>query len=254
MSPYREEIISQLKVLFRSNKIILAAWEGGSAATGYLDEYSDLDLGVICEDDKVELVFQELEQFLIDYYGIKHIYRMPEPSWHGHAQCFYILEKTIPYFYIDILIEKVSSNNRFTESDRHGKSVIWFDKKNLIDPTPTSDEEVVNRCKSMFKNVRDSFPILVLDVNKQIKRGNQIDAFDLYFRLLNRLGVLLNIKYRPHKYDFGLRYTNREFPENVVQFLRSITFPEKYTNLLNYTEKIETEFYRLIDELKENWG
>lgn len=29
-------------------------WEGGSAATGYLDEYSDLDIALITTDDTVE--------------------------------------------------------------------------------------------------------------------------------------------------------------------------------------------------------
>jgi len=44
LDKYRVEIISKMKKMYQEDDNILAVWEGGSAATGYLDEYSDLDL------------------------------------------------------------------------------------------------------------------------------------------------------------------------------------------------------------------
>jgi len=253
MTDFRQKIVTKLKRLLDSDKNIYSVWEGGSAATGYLDDYSDLDLGIICADDAIDNVFRKLEEFLSSNYGIKHKLIVPEPSWHGHSQRFYILEKTDPYFYLDILVEKLSSGNRFTESDRHGNSVVWFDKKDLIDPTPTPEEEIVAKGKNIFQRVKQAYPFLLLDVNKQILRGNQVDAFELYFRLLNRLGVLLNLKYRHHKYDFGLRYAIRDFPEEIVQLLRKLLFPGKFEDLAECTKLVEVKILELIDELNVYW-
>ena len=44
MAHSAEEIRAELKVFLEGREEVLAAWEGGSAATGWLDEYSDLDL------------------------------------------------------------------------------------------------------------------------------------------------------------------------------------------------------------------
>jgi nucleotidyltransferase-like protein len=254
MGSYRDKIIAELKLLFNSNHNIYAVWEGGSAATGYLDKYSDLDLGVICSDDVVEDIFTELEEFLISSYGIRHKFRMPEPNWHGHSQCFYILQETIPYFYIDILIEKLSAEMRFTESDRHGNSVTWFDKKNLIDPTSTPEEAILEKGKKMFRIIRGYMPFQVMDVYKQIERGNQIDAWDLYYKLLNRYGVLLNLKYRPHKYDFGLRNSIRDFPEDIVILLRRLMAPGDFLNLKQNTATLEKLILETLADLENKWG
>jgi len=129
MTDFYKKIVAELKDQYKNNNNILAAWEGGSAATGYLDEYSDLDLALITTDDTVENIFNLTEQFLENNYGISNKFRMPEPNWHGHSQCFYKLKQAPEFFYVDMLIEKESAENRFTETDRHGNSVIWFDKK-----------------------------------------------------------------------------------------------------------------------------
>ena len=254
MKDFRKKIINELRTLFESDRTIYSVWEGGSAASGFLDEYSDLDIGLICADDVVENIFTKLEEFLATNYGIKHKFRMPEPCWHGHSQCFYLLERTVPYFYIDILIEKESSGNRFTESDRHGNSVIWFDRKELIDPTPTPEDEILGRGSRMFKIIKGYVPFQIMDLKKQIQRGNEIDAYDLYNKLLNRFGALLNLKFRPHKYDFGIRYMDRDYPDEITEMFKSLLAPGKIIDLKECTEILEIKIYELLNELDEKWG
>ncbi len=249
MDNYRVEIINKLKKMYQEKENILAVWEGGSAATGYLDEYSDLDLGIIALDDKIEDVFAQTEKFLEDNYGISHKFRMPEPSWHGHSQCFYKLEKAPELFYVDLLIEKETATNRFTESDRHGNSIIWFDKKNLIDSTPTPEEEIEAKCKRSYHLISSLLPFVEMDVIKQIKRGNAIDAISIYGGFFNRLGSLLNIKYRPHKFDFGLRYYYRNLPQEEIDFLEEVLFVKDLNDLKIKLPKVTNKFRKLIEEL-----
>jgi len=248
---FREKFSGQLKDLLEKNNDILAAWEGGSAATGYLDEYSDLDLGLICTDNYIETCFELIEIFLEGNYGIKHRFRVPEPSWHGHSQCYYFLDKTPPLFFFDLLIEKESAGNRFLESDRHGKAVIWFDPHNLIDTSPTPPEETKARIKAVLTKFKDSFPVLITDLRKLIKRGKIVDSFYVYHQLINRMGMLFNIKYRPAKYDFGLRYTSRDYPEKEVKILENFMIVRDLTEMSDKVDKIENRCAELWAEIED---
>ena len=105
-SEYRELFRKRIMELFAERDWMLGIWEGGSAATGYLDELSDLDLGFVVEDERVEETFTLFQGLLDEYYGVKSSFRLPEPSWHGHSQCYYFIEKCPPLFYVDLLVEK----------------------------------------------------------------------------------------------------------------------------------------------------
>ncbi|MCK5050162.1 MAG: nucleotidyltransferase domain-containing protein [Candidatus Cloacimonetes bacterium] len=253
MTDFYKKIVSELKDLYKRNENILAAWEGGSAATGYLDEYSDLDLALITTNDAVEDIFKLTEQFLDDKYGILNKFRMPEPNWHGHSQCFYKLTKSPEFFYVDMLIEKQSAKNRFTESDRHGNSIIWFDNKNLIDPTPTPIEEIETKCKRHYHLMSTLLPFMEMDISKQIKRGNVIDAISIYGGLLNRMAALLNIKYRPHKFDFGLRYYYRDLPKEEIAFVEDIAFVTDLNDLKEKLPKTIKKYKDLVEELGKKY-
>ncbi|MDO9576559.1 MAG: nucleotidyltransferase domain-containing protein [Candidatus Cloacimonadales bacterium] len=253
MINFRKDFIVKIKKLLESNSAIHCVWEGGSAATGYLDQYSDLDLGIICDDKKVEDTFEKIEKYLQKNYGIKENFRTPEPSWHGHSQCYYLLDKTPEYFYVDILIEKLSAGNRFMEIDRHGHSIVWFDHKRLFDSTPTQEKELAQKGKRFYKLINDSTWILILDVKKQILRKNTVDAFVLYYQLVNRMAYLWNLKYCPAKSDFGLRYTHRDFPEETIIWLEDKLIVKNLAEMQKKLEIIDQKYSELLAELKAKW-
>jgi predicted nucleotidyltransferase len=254
MQGFRNKIKEEMRKIYDSDQRIISVWEGGSAATGFLDEYSDLDLAIICEDDDIESVFEKTEKYLKETYGIIQKFRMPEPNWHGHSQCFYIIDNCPKYFYVDLLIEKESATNRFTESDRHGNAVIWFDKKSLIDSTPTPKEKVIKKGKQSYKLVNDSFILSIFEVKKQIARGKIVDAYVNYYALINRLSSLLNLKYRPEKVDFGLRYTHRDFPIEETDLLVNLYSISNLKEMKEKVEMVESIFNKLIIELADKWS
>ncbi len=244
----RDEIEIGLKRLLKKDENILAAWEGGSAATGFQDELSDLDLILISKDDAVEISFSKIENYL-QKIGIRSKFRLPEPTWHGHSQAFYFLKNSPKFYYIDLLIEKESAKNRLTEAGRHGKAKIWFDKKNLIDLTPTSRKEIEKKCQHQLKISKQIFPIYENDVLKYIKRKKFIDAMALYQGLIRRLMILLNIKYRPEKYDFGLRYLYRDFPQHEIVLIETLLQIENLEDLEKKFETSVKKFWELATEL-----
>jgi len=255
MNNYRKKLKSELRVLFKSNKSIFAVWEGASAANGFLDDYSDLDIGMICQDDATENVFEQIEKLLEGNYGIKHIFKVPDKMWHEHAHRFYIIDNSPPLFYVDILIEKESATgNRFLEPDRHGNAQIWFDRKNLIKQTPTPDEEIEKKGKFFFRYVKDYFPIQLIEIKKQLARNNKIDALRTYQQFFGQLAYLFNLKYRKNKYDFGLRYAERSYPKEIVSFLEETMFVKDIANIEQKLPEVEKKFYELIDDLNTIQG
>ena len=251
MKQFRNEIKAILQKLLESDGRVFSAWEGGSAATGYLDEFSDLDLALICSDDAVEDIFEKLENCLREHYGIKHKFRVPEPCWHGHSQVFIELEHSTPFFFVDILIEKKSSDNRFLESDRHGNAVVWFDKQKLIDTTPTPEEEIQKKSKRIYEISKQAFRFIELDLAKLIERGNTINAMDTYHNMLRRLAMILNVKYRPAKYDFGFRYGNRDYPESIATIMNDLLYVKNLDDLKKKSICAIDLFHQTMKELKE---
>lgn len=250
----KDQVRDGLKALLSDEPAVLAAWEGGSAATGFLDDFSDLDLVIICEDDAVEELFHRIEAHLAGVYGIERRYRVAEPAWHGFSQCFYKISQVPELFYLDIALIKKSIPNKFTERDRHGDALIWFEKMPLIDPSPTPADKVSEKGRHFYKMVTQSDFLIITEIQKALARNNFTEAFPRYFQFLtNQLGVLLNLKYRPCKVDFGLRYAYRDFDSADVKLL-------EYAMQVNSTEVLREKFKlvlhrynQLNEELRDTW-
>ncbi|MCF7912536.1 MAG: nucleotidyltransferase domain-containing protein [Candidatus Cloacimonetes bacterium] len=251
MNEFNTKIRADIRQLLEPNEKVITAWEGGSIATGYFDEYSDLDLAVISNDDAIDEIFAIVEKYLKDNYGIKHKFRLPEPNWHGHSQCYYIIDNCPETFYVDFLIEKESAGNRFMESDRHGNALVWFDKKGYIDNTPTPEEVTDQKCRKQFKMVKTSVPFSFINVQKQIYRGNKIDAIAIYLPLVGRVISLMNIKYRPAKHDFGMLYLHRDFPLHEQQLIEKLLYVNSLEELQANLILLKELYLQLCEDLEQ---
>ena len=109
----REEIIKALKERLEPLDFVLAMWEGGAAAFGRVDEWSDIDLQVAAQDDRVAEVLPIVEEVLLSLSPIDIKYEIPQPTWHGHAQTFYRLGNASRYLLIDFVVIKQSSPIRW---------------------------------------------------------------------------------------------------------------------------------------------
>jgi len=217
------ELKCKLKELLQNRPEVLAAWEGGSAATGFLDEYSDLDLGIVTDKAMADELFGLMEEFFDANYGIKARFRMPEPAWHGMSQCFYLLDKLPPLFYCDIAIVAQDNPHKFTEPDRHGNAVIWFDKEGIYKSDPTPKEELDAIANRVYRMATDTAFLGTIELQKALARKNWMAAHMNYVTFVFRhLVPLLNLKYRPAKADFGIRYAERDYPAREAEKLANL--------------------------------
>lgn len=252
---FRTVFRKRIMDLFQDEPWVLGIWEGGSAATGRLDGLSDLDLGLVVEDDRVEETFRLFEELLAEHYPVKTSFRVPEPSWHGHSQCYYFCGNCPPLFYVDLLVEKRSAGDRLMEPDRHGASVIWLNRGNILNPVPTPEDEMLTRNLGFFRTLVKVLPISLAETEKQILRGNGIDAMLEYQGLLQRrLAGLLNLKYRPSKYDFGIRYGGTEYPPEVAERVRELMYAGSIQELPGKFREVSEWINRLVEELEERYG
>ncbi len=214
----RQKILETSIATFQPLDFVLALWQGGSAAHGYTDEWSDIDLHVIVQDERVPETFDIFEKSLKTISEIRFKYKVPEPTWHGHCQCFYQLEGVSPFLAIDFVVMKLSNPNRFLEVERHGESVVGFDKANLLVPPTLNRSEHFLKMKERFEYLKINFDFLQTFVNKEINRGHLAEAVARYHHYtLNPLVELLGMVYRPYRYDFKiLKYFSRDFPADVI--------------------------------------
>lgn len=247
----KEHLKNELNALLFNQKDVYAAFEGGSKATGYDDDYSDLDLLVITSDDGVEQVFMAFESYLQEKYGIIRKYRVPEPTWHGFSQCFYLIGMMPELFYIDFAIAKVSVPDKFTDPERHGKGNLWFDKGNYYQVILETDDQIHKRCKRFYQLVTESDFLIEIEILKNIKRGRYIEAYPFYYQFITRqLGVMLNLKHRRNKVDFGIRYAYRDYDPKDLELIVKCLKPKDINDLKENFQLAKARYEALKMEFK----
>lgn len=251
----RHELVNFIKPWVLSKNYVIAAWEGGSAATNRLDQYSDLDLSLVVQDDQVERTFQELDTFIEEKFGIIRKYRLPEPTWHGASQCFYVIDHVEPMIYLDIAVLKKSNPDKLMESDRHGHAVVWFDREHIYNSTPSDSKTIQERGKKLFATTTQMDFLIMLEIEKGILRGQFYDVFPTYMSFISRqLSVLLNLKHRPEKADFGLRYGRTEYKNDDAKLVENAFKVSTIDELKHHYELIKKRYFELVHELKQIWS
>lgn len=251
----RSDVVRGLKRLLEKQQFVVAAWEGGSAATKKLDEYSDLDVLIVCEDDSVERVFDMLEYHLENAYGIMRKYRVPEPTWHNFSQSFYQIKNTSELFYLDIAVIKKSIPDKFTDPLRHGEGVFWFMKKDVFDESVDTMDDVNKRCKKFYKQATESDFLMILETKKALVRGRFVEAFPMYYGFIVRhLAVMLNLKNRKEKVDFNLRYISRDYNEEDLMLIDKALKVSTIDEMKEMFFQLLDEYLDLKEELYYVWG
>lgn len=240
----RQKIIETLITTLEPLDFVLALWQGGSAAHGYTDELSDIDIEVIVEDNYVQETFDFVEESLQTISEISFKYKVPEPTWHGHSQCFYQLAGVSPFLAIDFAVIKRSSPHDFLEVERHGNAVIAFDKANFVVLHNLNLSEHLFKMKERLNALKMTFDFRQTFVKKEIIRGHFAEAVVRYHNYtLNPLVELLGMVHRPYRYDFMLlKYFNRDFPPEVVSRVELLYSVVDITDLAKKQQLAEAMF------------
>lgn len=248
----REEIISRLTEELEPVEYVNALWEGGAAAFGRVDEWSDIDLAIDVKDENIEEAFIKMEEVLNQISSVKIKYRLPDPTWHGNPQAFYLLEDTSPFLMIDLSVIRESNDSKFTEKEVHGSLKFYFDKNGTEARAVYNIEKTDEGMEKRQAYIAETFELFKILPLKEINRGNYIEAFAFYNSyVLRPLIDLLRVKYGPKEhYNFATRYVHYELPEDVVKKLEGLYFCNNMEELRsNYEEGVKW-VEEILNEMK----
>ncbi len=219
----RNEIINAIVAALEPQEFAIALWEGGSAAFGRLDEWSDIDIMVDAEDEFVPEVFETIEPALEKLARIDRTLVMPEPAWHGLSQRFYHLEGTPDWLMIDTAVVKHSNPDKFLEPELHGRAVFHFNKNNAVTVKNLDIAERQKKMKKALENISLRFDFFSHIVEKKILRGFFVEAVAAYHQLvLQPLVTLLRMKHDPARFDFSANYLHYDLPSAAVSALEDL--------------------------------
>lgn len=225
MTLTRPQLIEALIAALQPLPEVHAMWEGGSAAFGRVDEFSDLDLVCDVAAGQVDDVFARIERCLESLAPIARRYVVPLPSWHGHAQRFYQLHGVDENLMLDIVLMEHLQGPRFMEVEQHGLPVVYFDKCSAVAPEHIDRKAWQARIEARLAELQAMYPMFQSLVRKELRRGRELDALHFYHGLtLRPLIELLRMRYDPYRFTFGMRYLNFDLPREAVERLRPLCF------------------------------
>jgi len=244
----RSIIIQKIADVLKPLDYVHAFWEGSAVAFSRIDAWSDIDIYAVVDNDKVKPTFRAVERALTSLSSIKQKYEVSQFPWPGLSQSFYKLEDASEYLIIDLAVLNLNCQEDFLEPKIHGETVFIFNKSNQV-KIPSFDAELLaSRLQKRLMKLRARFDMFHIFVQKEINRGNHLEAIDFFYTLLAILVETLRIKYYPYHYNFKMRYIHYELPSEIIMKLKNLYFvvdekdiQKKYNELVDWFHQVSSE-------------
>ncbi len=244
---YRQQVRDSIVSALRLRHDIAGCWEGGSAATGRVDEFSDIDLVVVTPLDAADAVFADVEATISKGGEITHRWHVEPPPFPDSAQRFYFLAGAPRFFAVDCVIVPESGAAQLLERERHGDPQVQFDRSGKIAALPLDRNALDARRSRRVAQLRGAVPIFRMLVEKELARDHPLEAFGFYQVLLRALIELLGMQYRPDRFDFGWRYVETELPEHAQRLLDRYAFVADAGALRQLSSELGEELMRRLE-------
>ncbi len=250
----RDIVIQTLVDALKPIDYVHTFWEGGAAAFNRIDEWSDIDLYLVVDDKKVDETFLAVEKALRSLSPIDQKYDVPHPPESGLFQAFYRLEGGSEYLVIDLAVLTINSPDKFLEPEIHSNAIFYFNKSDNVKPPLLDKDTLVKKLQKRLERLKARFDMFNNFIQKEINRGNHLEAIDFYHGLtLAILVEALRIRYNPVHHDFKMHYIHYELPSDVIEKLKRLYFikdekdlQEKYNEATKWLPDIMLE----IDQKK----
>lgn len=217
-----DDWLTFLREQAESDPDIHVVWVGGSAATGGWDEWSDLDVDLLCTPGETTAVYDRLLKHAHAAFDIDHVWELPLSAWPDGRQCFVNLQHRPgaleePTRILDLHLSDLSDRHRLHDVRRHGTPIVLFDPDGqlvLQHDDPSALQDATAEAVEQARQRRATAEWLV---NRAIARGQLPEATELYLHFA--LGVvvrLLRVRHCPWRHDFGLRYLRTDLPAEAA--------------------------------------
>lgn len=245
----REQVLEGLTRSLEPLPYAHVLWEGGAVGYGRLDEWSDLDLYLIVDDDRVAEAFSAIERSLESLSPIAIKYDIGQTPHEGVYQAFYRLRDASEFLLLDFAVVTMGAPDKFLETETHGEPRFLF-RKAVVLPVPSLDRTALrDRVKKRIQRLRLRMDMFHVFVQKEVNRGHLIEAVDAYrVIVLGSLVEMLRIRHHPVHHEFQTRYLYSELPKPVVERLEPLflvssmdDLSAKYASALEWFDELCSE-------------
>jgi predicted nucleotidyltransferase len=223
-------------------------WVSGSAATGGYDEWSDLDIDVLCTPGTSTAVYARwLERARADF-DLRSVWAVPEHIWPDGRQCFLNLQDRPglllePTRIIDLHVSDLADRHSHIDVRRHGTPIVLYDPDGLI---VLEEEDVSAALEAAVDQARQRRATDEWLVNRAIARGHVAEACNFYLSFaLGTLVRLLRVQYCPWRHDFALRYLREDLPPEIADQVEELVPGATSASL----EELSSRCFAWLDEL-----
>ena len=246
----RDTILEAFRAAFEPRPYALALWEGGSAAFGRTDEWSDVDLMLVVADEAVDAAADAVAEVIAALGGASLCHVLPQPTWHGYWQAFYRLARATPFLMVDLCIVKAGASEKLLARQVHGEAQVHFDKAGVTAAPDWDAAAQAARRLRRLTTVATTFPLFQPLVEKELRRGQGLLALAFYQGMtLRPLLELLRMRHDPERFDFGWHALGRVLPAATLRRLEPLAFIAGPEQLAERRAEAERWFWTLHGEL-----
>lgn len=241
----RDRITAALSNALQPLAPVLAGWESGSVAFDLEDEYSDIDLNFLLDAaSPVDPIYAAVESALEAVSPIVASHSAPPGR-------YFKLRDGGEFLLVDVCLFRPRSLEERLDPERHGRVRPLFDKGEWLRHDSSAEiSQAASRAKRL-EELQSWFCISQSFVRKAIIRGLEVEALAAYWGYtLKPLVELLRMQHCPPRWDFGMRYLERDLPGPVYDQLRGIMFVGESDDLAEHLSKAAAWAERLLRELE----
>jgi hypothetical protein len=241
----RDRISSAVTEALKPLPGVFAGWQGGSAAFGAVDGYSDIDLEYLVADNaSFEHLYASAEQALETVSSIT----ASHTPLRGR---YYKLKDGGEFLLVDLIFVRVGEPDHELEVERHGDRLPLFDKGDWLRPRPLDEGALAIKRDKRYRELQTWFPMSQVFVRKAILRGQHVEAVNAFWACtLKPLAELLRMRYCPARWDFGVRYLDRDLPPAVYGPVQDLAFVRDLGDLEAKLAKATAWGAALLQELE----
>lgn len=213
----RQKIIEHLQKRLGKRKDVHAFWIEGSMPQGYADEYSDIDLWLSVDDDKILTIYDDIEQTLGEIAKIDFSYVVKNKGELG--QNVYHLKGMSEFLTIDINIQGLSRDVYLIKGIDDAE--VMFDKQNIIKFKEREPSNIDIEAKR--KKLQGFYEQMCPSLLKNVRRNKKLEALYYYHLILRYATKFLRLKHGWHeKAEYDLKHIYRDLPEADIQQLEKL--------------------------------
>jgi hypothetical protein len=241
---FRDRITTAICRALEPLPTVLAAWEGGSAAFGAVDGYSDIDLNILVDDDVAfDRLYAVAEASLNAVSPITASHFVPPGR-------YYKLKDGGDFLLVDLCLFRATAANQALEVERHGQARPLFDKGDWLHPRPVNEDALAAKRDTRLRELQTWFIVSQSFVRKAVLRGQDVEALACFWGYtMKPLTELLRMRYCPLRWDFGMRYLDRDLPSHAYTQLRDLAFVRDLAGIEAHLPKASAWGAALLREL-----